>query len=1040
MFSKKLVPFLVFVLMLGNVSIAHSAVINAYQIFMQAQRGNRQFFEVLSGYKNAIDLRTKNGYTAYCLAMLSEDEEAMFVLRRYGANIKHECVKKIEEAKKNNWNEDDFYAQNKFKVAPATSNTALLTGLGVVAVGGGVALASGGGGSSGKPTGDNTAEDNNPEINDNTGGNDDNTGGNDDNTGGNDDNTGGNDDNTGGNDDNTGGNDDNTGGNDDNDGKNYIDISANEFETQEYSKGNFLDKINASFVYSKIYKKDEEGNLVGLDVNGDPLKKINVGILDTGVYNSKDLNGKIIKGYDSNKYNGLANVSGYVDSNSVEYYVVEQDGKYYLYKAVYSYNSAQKRHTPTIYYVQDDDGQNVKSFDFNEMKDYVADQWGLVYNDFNIVNGGENGNPGYSINMNNLSFLLELSHGSHVGGIIAGSKNNSGMHGVAFDNANIVANSFDLSLYESTVFENIKNMVDVDKISVLNVSLGVGSAYGTAEDISGFNLGFMDDAYKHTAKNDVVWVQSSGNDSQNDADLMAGMGLLELDSSYDIKSNETPMIVVAALGNDGKIANYSNSCGSTSGFCLAAPGTDVYSTGAFDDGTIVKSGTSMATPVVSGSIALLNGYYPWLNGQNVAYLLLKTANKNFSDYSLEVYGQGKLDLEAAVTTPVDGLRLASSSSFDDLTSVGSSKLSLSSVMQNKLLRVMPKTVTAFDGLDRPFEYDTENLVNTVHSSNASLRNTVSRMAMVGDTKVIKDEKSGFQFSSTQAMDNSGKANLASMEVVSETDTGANRFWYAENTKYDRNEGALVNSSNPYFAMNNAYGAENTLNLSDTSKLKLSLQTGQNGLYERDYEQDNHSFDEQSHAVNAEYSYNMTDYLELSALGGMLFENDAVLGMNGVGGFSIKDSSTYFMGVKAALNLTDNISLMASYYRGYTNGADASMLSISDLETESFMLAGEYAIDKKNKVGVSLVSPLSVVKGNASFNYATGRDSYSDTIYMNKLTTSLRPEAKEYDLGLYYKGQTEKDVNLMGKVEARFNADGEKGVTDYIGVVGVSSAF
>ena len=82
----------------------------------------------------------------------------------------------------------------------------------------------------------------------------------------------------------------------------------------------------------------------------------------------------------------------------------------------------------------------------------------------------------------------------------------------------------------------------------------------------------------------------------------------------------------------------------------------------------------------------------------------------------------------------------------------------------------------------------------------------------------------------------------------------------------------------------------------------------------------------------------------------------------------------------------------------------------------------------------------MVKGSASFNYATGRDNYSDTIYMNKLTTSLRPEAKEYDLGLYYKGQTEDDVNLMGKVEARFNADGEKGVTDYIGVVGVSSAF
>jgi len=57
-----------------------------------------------------------------------------------------------------------------------------------------------------------------------------------------------------------------------------------------------------------------------------------------------------------------------------------------------------------------------------------------------------------------------------------------------------------------------------------------------------------------------------------------------------------------------------------------------------------------------------------------------------------------------------------------------------------------------------------------------------------------------------------------------------------------------------------------------------------------------------------------------------------------------------------------------------------------------------------------------------------------------LTTSLTPEAKEYDLGLYYQGQPKEDLSLTGKVQARFNADGEKGVTDYIGIVGVQSAF
>ena len=92
------------------------------------------------------------------------------------------------------------------------------------------------------------------------------------------------------------------------------------------------------------------------------------------------------------------------------------------------------------------------------------------------------------------------------------------------------------------------------------------------------------------------------------------------------------------------------------------------------------------------------------------------------------------------------------------------------------------------------------------------------------------------------------------------------------------------------------------------------------------------------------------------------------------------------------------------------------------------------------MGLSLASPLSVRKGKATFAYASGRDNYSDTIYMNKLTSSLKPAAREYDLGMYYQGQNENDLSLLGKVEARFNADGEKGLTDYIGIVGLSKSF
>ena len=231
-----------------------------------------------------------------------------------------------------------------------------------------------------------------------------------------------------------------------------------------------------------------------------------------------------------------------------------------------------------------------------------------------------------------------------------------------------------------------------------------------------------------------------------------------------------------------------------------------------------------------------------------------------------------------------------------------------------------------------------------------------------------------------------------------------------------------------------------LKLSDKSKLNLMLQTGENGLYERDYEQDRQSFNERSYALGAEYSFNLTDYLELAATGGMLYEEEAMLGMNGRGGFAIKDGSTYYMGVKAALNLTDNITLLAAYYRGYTQGRDAAMLSISDVETESYMIAGEYRLNATDKIGVSLATPLTVRKGKASFAYASGRDNYSDTVYMQKLTSSLKPSAQEYDLGLYYQGKPQEDLSLVGKVEARFNADGDRGVTDYIGIMGMQYSF
>ena len=68
------------------------------------------------------------------------------------------------------------------------------------------------------------------------------------------------------------------------------------------------------------------------------------------------------------------------------------------------------------------------------------------------------------------------------------------------------------------------------------------------------------------------------------------------------------------------------------------------------------SGTSMATPAVSGAIAILHQQWPQLTGAALANLVLTTANKSIPGYDPTVMGQGLLDLNKA-TQPTGGLAL-----------------------------------------------------------------------------------------------------------------------------------------------------------------------------------------------------------------------------------------------------------------------------------------------------------------------------------------------------------------------------------------------
>lgn len=139
--------------------------------------------------------------------------------------------------------------------------------------------------------------------------------------------------------------------------------------------------------------------------------------------------------------------------------------------------------------------------------------------------------------------------------------------------------------------------------------------------------------------NDAIFVWAAGNESQPESGVLSALPL----AFPEIQGH---FVNVVALDNSDKIAWYSNQCGVTQNYCIAAPGS-----GWNTQTQSFASGTSFATPAVSGAIAIIKEAFPYMNANQITQLLFVTA-RDLGDPGVDsVYGWGALDLDKA-TRPV----------------------------------------------------------------------------------------------------------------------------------------------------------------------------------------------------------------------------------------------------------------------------------------------------------------------------------------------------------------------------------------------------
>lgn len=234
----------------------------------------------------------------------------------------------------------------------------------------------------------------------------------------------------------------------------------------------------------------------------------------------------------------------------------------------------------------------------SEMEPYHDEELGTVddLNGYNAIDG--NSDP-----------MDENGHGTHCAGIIgAEGENDIGIAGVNWKVQIMPLKFMNAGGFGTTkdAIEAINYVIDRKKAGV-NVRI-ISASWGSTQKSQA-----LEDVIRKAYENDILFVAAAGNASTNNDRSP------HYPSSYDVPN----VISVAALDRHDQLATFSNY--GPKSVAIAAPGVEILSTwlgNQYEE----KSGTSMATPVISGVAALILAENPKMSVDDLRKRLMDSTD------------------------------------------------------------------------------------------------------------------------------------------------------------------------------------------------------------------------------------------------------------------------------------------------------------------------------------------------------------------------------------------------------------------------------
>lgn len=623
----------------------------------------------------------------------------------------------------------------------------------------------------------------------------------------------------------------------------------------------------------------------------------------------------------------------------------------------------------------------------------------------------------------------EIGHGTHVAGLIAGTSNFGGLtEGVAPGAKLAVAKVFKTGGSNSvTIAKGIDWVVNVQRAPILSLSLGVAAPV-------------LQPSIQNAVDKGVLVVAAMGNNGSTKS--------ASWPAAFAKKAwARGQIIAVGAVDANNVRASFSNYDPTLANWTVYAPGVGVvsaYSTPTEQNAYAAWSGTSMATPIVSGQGALLKSNWMFLTAADTAKIIFQTATRLCSDAVAPVvcadrktadavYGWGVVNIGASLQ-PVGSLTLGSPTG-DPITLNGSLLSSAKTGLASSLKGV---DTLAVDSFRRAF---TVKLTTLTAPAPVTTRGTPAVPATVVSAKGVK-----FTVEASAAVSNNPVFGLSDSQgaltvvktSLSSSDNGisygfgtggtSGTFFGLDATSKSplSLSGEIGRFTTPYFGLSdNASHVGYGFTFGDGVIFRAGAVTHASPGAHAAPLIGGHVTSARNSVATLELQKSFGESVGIVTVG-QLRESGSLLGLTGSGVFALGGSAnTRFVTLSGNRPIYGNtsVSAMASFGRtaAYTNtsasliegttGASSAAWSLG-LAQKDFFRAGD-------SLGLTVAMPLRAKSGSMQVTTAVAQSQEDGSLTYATQSISLKPSGRQRDLELAYATPVSFGGNVTAIAQAKF---------------------